>query len=155
MGKKVLTVDLNRCTGCRSCEVWCSFRKYRQCIPENANIRVVKMDRLGIHTPIFCLQCEEPFCREICPTHALSFDSQGYLTWNKERCVGCHACLLACPFGAIWASPDKEIARCDLCKGDPSCVRHCDAGALSYTAVSEIENRKNVLLAKKLAKQLE
>lgn len=44
---------------------------------------------------------------------------------NEAECIGCLACVEACPFGAIRVGPNQEILKCDLCDGDSVCVKHC------------------------------
>ena len=43
----------------------------------------------------------------------------------NEKCTGCKLCIKACPFGAIQVGPNREILKCDLCGGDPECVKYC------------------------------
>ena len=51
-----------------------------------------------------------------------------------EDCTGCGLCVEACPFGAVFYSPDKSLVlKCDLCGGMPQCVRFCRTGALLYS----------------------
>ena len=47
------------------------------------------------------------------------------LNLNEEKCIGCLACVDACPFGAIQINPDGDVLKCDLCGGDPVCVKYC------------------------------
>jgi Fe-S-cluster-containing hydrogenase component 2 len=57
----------------------------------------------------------------------------GALLVAAEKCIGCSACVWACPFGASELDPTTRVAyRCDQCDGDPLCVKHCPTGALRY-----------------------
>ena len=57
---------------------------------------------------------------------------------DPERCAGCKMCLLACPYGAIRFDARGRVARkCDLCGGDPQCVKFCISGALQFVEVEE------------------
>jgi Fe-S-cluster-containing hydrogenase component 2 len=151
MGRKVLTVDLNHCTGCRSCELRCAFKHYQECNPSNSRLRVVKFDRLGVAVPLFCLNCEEAFCQEICPTKAIRRDGKtGALVLNEERCVRCRACTMVCPFAGLHVLSNRTVVKCDLCEGDPYCVKYCETGALRYVEVEDIGIQKAHLLAEKL-----
>jgi Fe-S-cluster-containing hydrogenase component 2 len=79
-----------------------------------------------------CMQCEDAPCIPVCPSGALvrATDTNAVVV-VKDRCVGCRMCALACPFGAInyW---DGKAQKCDLCGGDPECVRFCAPGALRF-----------------------
>jgi len=54
---------------------------------------------------------------------------------NAGECVGCHACVDACPFGAIYVHPDIDVPlKCDLCgdNGEPQCAKMCPTGAIVF-----------------------
>jgi len=151
MGMKVLSIDLNLCTGCRSCELRCAFTHHQECNPSKSRMRVVKFDRVGIAIPLFCLNCEEAFCKDICPTKAIQREKKtGALVLKEEKCVHCLACTMVCPFGGLHALSDRKVVKCDLCDGDPYCVKYCETGALRYVEVEEVGIQKAYALAEKL-----
>ena len=139
---KVLVVDYEKCTGCRSCEMACSVSHVQVVNPIKSAVRVVKWEAEGLSVPIVCQQCEEPACAAICPVQAISRDPDiGAVIVDSDLCVGCRMCVVACPFGAVALDRDRRQAiKCDLCGGaEPWCVRFCEPGALAYrlpTAVS-------------------
>jgi carbon-monoxide dehydrogenase iron sulfur subunit len=152
MSGKVLGLDLNLCTGCRSCELRCAFKHHKECNPSKSRIRVVNLDRVGVAVPLFCLNCEEGFCQEICPTKAIYRDGKtGALFLDEEKCIRCRACTLVCPFSGLQVLPDRKVVKCDLCKGDPYCVKYCETGALKYIEVEDIGFLKAYPLAEKYA----
>jgi Fe-S-cluster-containing hydrogenase component 2 len=51
----------------------------------------------------------------------------GAVAIHQQHCIGCLECAEACPFDAIWVGPNREMLKCDLCDGDPMCVRYCPA----------------------------
>lgn len=52
---------------------------------------------------------------------------------NHDKCLRCKMCSIACPFGATTYDPIGDmIAKCDLCGGDPQCVKQCPSGAITY-----------------------
>ena len=96
------------------------------------DLRVSKIRLKGNHlreefTPYVCVQCAEAFCVQACPTGALSKSAEtGAILVDKEKCVGCGACEEACPYGGITLQPERRIPLiCDLCGGDPECVKVC------------------------------
>ncbi|MCL4459642.1 MAG: 4Fe-4S dicluster domain-containing protein [Chloroflexi bacterium] len=129
-----LAIDPGKCTGCRACEVFCSFIKEKAINPAKARISVLKWEDEGIFIPFTCQQCTRPLCAEACPVQAIARNAQtGAMEINTARCLGCKMCILACPFGGIWWDGDRSLPiKCDLCQGDPECVKWCAPKALSY-----------------------
>jgi len=132
--QKMLIVDDEKCTGCRLCEVVCSAKHDGISNPMKARIHIIKMDNDRIIVPVVCSQCEEAPCIDVCPTNARSLDGQrGMVLVDYDRCIGCKTCLTVCPFGAISFDPEKKrVISCDLCDGEPICVRFCSTQALRY-----------------------
>lgn len=131
---KIVFVELDRCFGCRHCEWICSFQRTGDFKSENSRIWVdVDPEDMSIFT-ITCFQCETALCLEVCPTKALKRDPQTDAVVVVENlCIGCKLCVVACPFGNIHFDNDRCVAtKCDLCNGDPKCVKFCMAKALQY-----------------------
>jgi len=145
---KIMTVDYDRCTGCRLCEMVCSVNKEGASDPARARIHIIKWEMEGIYVPMFCQHCEDPLCAAVCPVRAIERDeAEGRMRVDKEKCVGCRSCLSACPFGAIgWDEEKRKVIRCDLCHGDPTCVKFCATKAIQF-----IEAERAVLLRKRAA----
>ena len=80
-----------------------------------------------------CQQCEDAPCVIGCPAKALSRNMEmGRVEVDYEKCIGCRTCVSVCPFGAMHFVPsDRKVIKCDLCDGDPQCVRFCDVKAVS------------------------
>ena len=132
--REILIVDAQKCTGCRMCEIYCSFSKTKTCNPARSRVSVVKWEEQGINVPSMCQHCEDPPCVPVCPTGAISKDSEtdAVLT-NEDLCIGCKMCLIACPFGAPSIDPvESKVIRCDLCEGDPVCAKVCPTGAIKW-----------------------
>jgi Fe-S-cluster-containing hydrogenase component 2 len=79
---------------------------------------------------------------EACPTKAISRnESTGAMTVDEEACVGCRICNMACPIGGISVDPVSNIAfKCELCEGDPECVKYCDSEAISYVSLDKLDS---------------
>jgi carbon-monoxide dehydrogenase iron sulfur subunit len=131
-----ISIDAAKCNGCRICEMVCSLSHTGTCWPERARLHVVSEEADGRinSVPTLCMQCEIPACRLACPTGA-TFEGGpvGARLVAAEKCIGCSGCVWACPFGASVLDLTTHVAhRCDLCDGEPLCVKYCPTGALTY-----------------------
>lgn len=139
----VILLDPDKCTSCKQCEKVCSLKHSRECNPVLSSIKVLRGGIMGqnfVTVPVVCQQCETPMCKEVCPMEAIYQDSKtaAYLI-NEERCIGCRLCTISCPLGAIEVNSNKRTAfKCDLCGGDPECVKFCLPGALTYVEKDKI-----------------
>jgi len=149
---KVLMVDYEKCTGCRLCEQVCSVKHEGVSNPARSRIKVVKWEEEGLYIPMVCQQCEPAPCILACPTNARSRDEQlGRIVIDYDRCIRCKTCAVVCPFGAIGFDPvARKIISCDLCDGDPICVKFCETKALQYMDDSDINKKRQREAAEKL-----
>jgi Fe-S-cluster-containing dehydrogenase component len=114
------------CTGCGICQMVCSLSKTGRVNPHLARIGVAHSERDLSYSPVICRHCKNPPCKLACPVPgAMTWGANGVVVINDESCIGCLACVEACPFAAIQVGPDREMLKCDLCDGDPRCVRYC------------------------------
>jgi carbon-monoxide dehydrogenase iron sulfur subunit len=136
---KTVIIDAAKCSGCRACENYCALKHEGVCAPSRGRIHVIKWEQEGIYIPVSCMRCEEPACELACPKGATHRNfSSGALEVDPHRCIGCLSCLFACPFGATFLDQESgKILKCDLCEGDPTCVKVCPTGALTYEEVSK------------------
>ena len=142
--EKVLSVDFQKCTGCRLCEIVCSVMHDGVSNPARSRIRIVKWEDEGQYIPMICQQCEDAPCLNVCPVGAISRDEDyGFLNVDYNTCIGCRSCVSICPFGAMnYTRIDKKIFKCDLCGGDPQCVRFCEMKAVDYISSDRISAEK-------------
>jgi Fe-S-cluster-containing hydrogenase component 2 len=143
VSQKVLVFEPDKCIGCRLCEQWCSLSHYNVASPARSRIRVQRHHESQIDYAVYCRQCTDAPCIDACRKfEALSRDSAtGAIIVDQEKCVGCRACLRACPHGAPSLLPDKKkTIICDLCGGTPECVSHCPEAAIQYLESHKANN---------------
>ncbi|MGE5483822.1 MAG: 4Fe-4S dicluster domain-containing protein [Ignavibacteriales bacterium] len=141
---KRLYVSIERCSGCRACEMACSVAHEGKFGTSLSRIRVAKLETSGIDAPVVCRQCSNAPCAKVCPVGAISVSQNtGAKTVDPVLCIGCGACVEACPFGAMSLHPeDGRAIVCDLCDGNPRCVERCPLDALRYEdALSRAANK--------------
>jgi electron transport protein HydN len=159
------------CIGCRTCTIACVVAHEGKHIYEidpdgydfHPRLKVIKT--FNVSVPVQCKHCENPACKSVCRSEAISiFD--GKVLIDRKKCIGCKSCTEACPFGAVHMvplgfelNPDgtrRAVAhKCDLChglEGGPACKRVCPTEALRLVENEDLAEilalkRKNVLLA--------
>ena len=72
----------------------------------------------------------------VCPKKAIyRDDALERVMVDYDLCISCKMCVAACPFGAMGFDDDRHMVfKCDLCSGDPQCVRFCFPQALDFIA---------------------
>ena len=150
--KNVLIPNPSNCTGCRVCELICSWTKEKKINPKKARVKVINNAKEGLSIPLFCLQCREPSCIPICPTQALTREENtGAIKVNENLCIGCKLCVLSCPAGSPRIDPETgAIMICDLCGGDPACVKFCRKKAIQWVPASRVDTIMKSNIAEKL-----
>ncbi|UCC45111.1 MAG: 4Fe-4S dicluster domain-containing protein, partial [Candidatus Zixiibacteriota bacterium] len=122
------------CTGCRTCELACSFTHAIE--GKRGATRIYPLDSgfKDLWIPVVCLQCDDAACVKSCLVDALRRNPEtGAIELNQEVCVKCMACVAACPFGCALLDDQHDlVVKCDLCGGDPACAHFCPTGALTW-----------------------
>jgi Fe-S-cluster-containing dehydrogenase component/formate-dependent nitrite reductase membrane component NrfD len=134
-------IDNRRCIGCHACTVAC---KTENRVPLGVNrtwVKYVEKGRFPHARRFFlvtrCNHCENPPCVKICPVAAMYERQDGIVDFDSERCIGCKACMQACPYDAIYIDPDRNTAaKCHYCAHrtevglEPACVTACPEQAI-------------------------
>jgi len=155
-------IDHTRCIGCHACTTAC---KSENIVPLSVTRTYVKHVDIGVfpqarraHQVTRCNQCAHAPCVTACPTTAMFKRADGIVDFDKSICIGCKACMAACPYDAIFINPEDHSAeKCNFCAHridmqlEPACVVVCPTQAIlvgdmndpdSY--VAQIINRDTV-----------
>lgn len=137
------------CSGCKACMLACVATHEGGFGTAAARIRVTKIETEGLDVPSVCRLCRRPGCVKACPAGALSRDaSLGVVRLNEEECIACGACAEGCPFGMVIMHPTTGLPLiCDLCDGDPACVKRCAPGAIRWGGVDEQARERRETMA--------
>jgi len=134
-----LHADPIECTGCRLCELSCSYFFYKSYNPKAARLQVVRYEA-GVDLPIACHHCHIARCQEVCPEDAIQKNEKGLVFVVAKKCTGCGACVEACPFGAMFMHPTLNIAvNCIVCG---ECAKVCPVQTIKYLTPDQIAQRK-------------
>ncbi|MBZ0307621.1 MAG: 4Fe-4S binding protein [Anaerolineae bacterium] len=100
----IMVIDLRKCVGCHACTIACVAENK---LPPGVVYRPVLEEEFGEYpnvtrrfTPRPCMQCENPPCTPVCPVEATYTNAEGVVVVDYEQCIGCRACIAACPYGA-------------------------------------------------------
>lgn len=138
-------VNYPACTGCRLCEIACSLRHEGVVWPAASRVTVYEFYP-GAPVPHLCVQCPDYPCVSACPTKALSVDgATGAVLVDPSLCTLCRRCIEACPGRVPRVVPGKSyVLICDLCSGDPACVRECSRAG--YNALKVVRKPFNTVI---------
>lgn len=152
MARNCLVVDLNRCIGCFACEIACKTENdialgehWCKVITEGPTGTFPDIEEYWL--PTMCQQCQDAPCVNVCPTGASYRNEDGVVLVDKEKCIGCKYCLMACPYGVrSWNAKLKCVEKCTLCQqltsvGEkPACVQACCGEARFYGDLDDPES---------------
>jgi Fe-S-cluster-containing dehydrogenase component len=176
---KAISVNFEKCAGCRTCETACSAYNNPILIngekmnslgnPHFSNIKVYHFNP-DVDIPVTCALCDDPPCINACPVapdlltgrKALYRTDEMTIKNDTDRCIGCKQCAKACENirgGVIHPNPEtnKPERMCTLCDGNPQCVENCPYGALEYIempADRELANLAPAQIAERLIEKL-
>lgn len=145
MSKLVFDLDMEKCVACGACAVACMDQNDIWPDKGDEPFRHVGIVDPLPHQPcgeisflsIGCLHCADAPCIKACPVGCLFKNEMGLTVYDSSRCIGCHSCAMACPFGAPTYDSSGKMRKCNGCAErlangmQPACVRICPTGALS------------------------
>ena len=165
MTQYAILTDLNRCVGCLGCSVACKvvngveigsfWNKVLRIGPFPDSEGAQFPDVYTYFLPVTCQHCENPACVKVCPTGASQKLADGTVQIDKEKCIGCQFCAMACPYGVRYLNEtERVVEKCTLCEqkiaqGElPQCVAQCggrarffgdlDAGLDSFVGAGKV-----------------
>ncbi|HSD58301.1 MAG TPA: 4Fe-4S dicluster domain-containing protein [Methanotrichaceae archaeon] len=161
---KEIFVRLDRCLGCRSCEMACAvehstnkslFGAVAEKPLPTRRIYVEMAEEQKM--PLLCRHCEDAPCVAVCRTGATSQDTlTGIVDRDEEACVGCWMCVMVCPYGVIGRQSEVRVAvKCDRCKDldVPACVRACPTHTLIFADQREFAEMMRKDAAARIARE--
>jgi Fe-S-cluster-containing dehydrogenase component len=108
-----------------------------------------------------CNHCDDPPCVYCCPTGASHIEDFGrQVQIDSKLCIGCKACLAACPYDARYIHPDGYADKCTFCvhrvkEGlDPACVSVCPTHCMHFGDLDDPNSLVSRLLESRRGKTL-
>jgi len=157
-----ILTDITKCIGCEECVEAC--RTYNA-LPEEKPWRWVKkiddlssarwttIERKHYETgdrfiKLQCRHCLDPACVSVCIVGAMKKTPEGPVIYDKDICIGCRYCMIACPWEIprySWEDRVPYIQKCDMCyervlneSKPPACVEACPTGATIFGERDEL-----------------
>jgi Fe-S-cluster-containing dehydrogenase component/formate-dependent nitrite reductase membrane component NrfD len=145
-------IDQTRCIGCHACTTAC---KSENVVPLGVTRTYVKHVDVGVwpqarraHQVTRCNQCAHAPCVAACPTTAMFKRADGIVDFDKSICIGCKACMAACPYDAIFINPEDHSAeKCNFCAHridmglEPACVVVCPVEAILVGDMNDADSK--------------
>ncbi len=180
-----MVIDLRLCISCNACTMACKAAHGTQpgvfwCkVLEKESGKYPNVTRLFV--PMLCNHCADPPCERVCPTGATHIAEDGLVLIDYDKCIGCRACIPACPYDArsyvkeeLFYFPDTPlphdvaelrglkgvVQKCNFCadrlkKGEvPACVEVCPTSCRVFGDLSDPESEISILIKRRHGYQL-
>ena len=142
-------VDMANCAACKACEIACKNRNKLDVGPRLRRVNQIENGEWPSMTvtnlSLACMHCGNPPCEAVCPAGAIHKRAEdGLVVVDKAKCIGCHYCFFACPFGVPQYGADGTMVKCDGCKDfvemgkEPACAAVCFYDALHAGTLEEL-----------------
>ncbi len=145
------------CIGCHACTVAC---KAENEVPVGSFRTSVKYTEQGLFPDVRrmflvqrCNHCTDAPCVTICPVNALEKRKDGIVDLDRDACIGCRACMQACPYDAIYLNEDLgAVEKCHYCAHrveknlEPACVNVCPVGAIVSGDMDDPRSRISLMI---------
>jgi Fe-S-cluster-containing dehydrogenase component len=149
MSERAFFIDYSRCIGCESCVQACAVRDAHRGT-SMIHLELIQRSESVQTAPQICMHCEDPICARVCPADAIKKTPDGVVQSPlKPRCIGCSNCVVSCPFGVPkYRAEIDQMMKCDYCYDrtsigrKPMCATVCPSGALTFTAMEEIQRTR-------------
>jgi Fe-S-cluster-containing dehydrogenase component len=186
MTRYAMVIDLKKCIGCHSCTVACKVENstrpgiFWNRVEDRELGKYPSVRRLFLPKP--CMHCQNPPCVDVCPTGASFKREDGIVLVDSDKCIGCKACMLACPYQSRFynekesvyfpghITPNEQIGylnhkvgtvgKCNFCvqrvaKGlEPACILSCQAKARYFGDLDDTDSQVRKLVFGKQGFQL-
>ncbi len=150
-------IDQRSCIGCHACTVACKQENGVELGVFRTWVKYVEQgsfpDTQRSFSVMRCNHCDDAPCIEICPTKALYRRADGIVDFDSDRCIGCKACLNACPYDALYIDPESHTAaKCNFCSHrvdeglKPSCEIVCPTQAIISGDLDDPESEVSRLI---------
>ncbi|MBI2952794.1 MAG: 4Fe-4S dicluster domain-containing protein [Chloroflexi bacterium] len=173
-----MVIDLKRCIGCYGCTMACKAENAtppgvfwnRVLVWEEGKYPVARQ----VYFPVQCNHCQDAPCKKVCPTGATSQRPDGIVLIDYNKCIGCRACVTACPYQNRYYQretrtyypgvltpfeevgyakfPPKVVTKCNFCvhrvdQGlQPACVQTCISKARTFGDLDNPESEVSLVM---------
>ena len=171
---KTVFINPERCIGCKQCQIACAvehsksknlYKALYESITPRPRILVAPGLYLNTSFPNQCRHCDPAPCMSVCPTGAISRDSDhGIVLVDGIKCITCAMCAMVCPFDVLTFSPQSDseprrpvAVKCDHCidrrrRGEvPVCVEACKVDALVFGELNDLVKSARTHLSKEVS----
>jgi formate dehydrogenase iron-sulfur subunit len=168
-------IDLDKCTGCRACQVACKrwndlpaevtefndkWTNPKDLSPTTwTHMDFLELDNNSqdygfewVFVKRQCWHCDNPACLDSCPVDAIQKYDEGPVVIDQSKCTGCKYCVDACPFGIPrYDSQTDKVYKCNFCfdriANDllPACIKSCTTGAMEFGDIETIRAKASAM----------
>ena len=151
-------IDNRKCIGCHACSTACKSENEVPLGVYRTWVKYVETGQFPNNRRHFqvtrCNHCANPPCARICPTQAMYQRDDGIVEFDNSVCIGCKACMQACPYDAIYIDPETDTAaKCHFCAHrtdiglEPACVVVCPEHAIIAGDMNDPSSEISQILA--------